>query len=282
MKKRKVALSIYIMIFAACLWSATGYFNTTESGRYSRRIETYTYQLKYTDTYAQSYSPYVNLMSEEMLRETADADEEQVAKTVYLTFDDGPSRRTPEILDILKKYDVKATFFIIKGDGEHSEYMKRAASEGHTVAVHTASHKYNEIYKSVDAYLKDFTECYDYITEITGNSPTIFRFPGGSVNNYNASVRRKMVEEMGRRGFVYFDWNVESGDGSGKLSASTIYNNVINGCKGKQRAIVIMHDSRSKKSTVAALEDIIVKLKEDGWQFARLDNEVKPMVFRMK
>ena len=282
MKKRKAAFSVYIMIFTACLWAVAHNVYLPGRSRYDSRIETYTYQLSHSSTYSPVYSSYANLSADELSIETRDTDETRVTKTVYLTFDDGPSQRTPEVLDILKKYDVKATFFIIKGDEKYPEYMKRAVEEGHTVAVHSASHKYNEIYSSVDNFLNDFTDCYDYITQVTGVSPTIFRFPGGSVNNYNSSIRRKLVEEMGRRGFVYFDWNVESGDGSGKLSSSTIYKNVINGCKGKERAIVIMHDSAGKSTTVGALEDIILRLKEDGWQFARLDNEVKPMVFRMK
>ena len=87
---------------------------------------------------------------------------------------------------------------------------------------------------------------------------------------------------MGRRGYIYFDWNVESGDSTKGAGSSEIYNNVINGCKGKKRAVIIMHDSATKQSTVSALDDIITTLKAEGWQFAPLTNEVKPMIFRMK
>jgi len=159
--------------------------------------------------------------------------------------------------------------------------MQRAVEEGHSIGVHSASHKYKEIYRSVDAYLSDFTECYDYIYNATGFSPTIFRFPGGSVNNYNSATCKDIAQEMARRGFIYFDWNVESNDSSSNQSADTIYSNVINGCKGKNRAVVIMHDSIGKKTTVQALERIIAKLKEDGWNFAALTNEVRPVIFRM-
>jgi len=148
--------------------------------------------------------------------------------------------------------------------------------------VHSASHKYKEIYKSVDAYLQDFTLCYDYIQNNTGYSPTIFRFPGGSVNNYNKNIRRDIVREMTRRGFIYFDWNVESNDSSSGMSADAIYKNVIEGCKGKQRAVIVMHDSFTKNTTVRALDRIITALKEDGWKFATLNNEIKPVIFRLK
>ena len=201
---------------------------------------------------------------------------------VYLTFDDGPSPRTGEILDILKKHDVKATFFVIKNKDEYIPYMKRAAEEGHSIGVHSYTHKYKEIYASIDAYLADFTRCYDYIYRNTGYSATIYRFPGGSVNNHNRPTRKEIAAEMSRRGYIYFDWNVESGDSASGISRNTIYNNVIDGCKGKKRAVIIMHDSTGKNSTVQALDDIITTLKADGWQFAPLTNEVKPVIFRMK
>ena len=98
----------------------------------------------------------------------------------------------------------------------------------------------------------------------------------------SAATRQDIVAEMGRRGYIYFDWNVESNDSSNVKDAAVIYNNVINGCKGKKRAVVIFHDSTSKKATVRALENIITTLKADGWQFGALTNEIKPVIFRMK
>lgn len=280
MKSRKVASVTYLIIFLACIWQSTGYISSYRQSEYEKAIETMSYQLKYRNAYATPYSEYSQTILETAAEEENTTETQQ--KTVYLTFDDGPTTRTGEILDILKKYDVKATFFVIKNKEEYVQYMQRAVAEGHTIGVHSASHKYKEIYKSVDSYLSDFTECYDYIYAATGYSPTIFRFPGGSVNNYNADTRRDIVREMSRRGFVYFDWNVESNDSSSNLSADTIYNNVIKGCKGKQRAVVIMHDSIGKKTTVEALDRIIPSLKEDGWTFAPLANEVKPVIFKMK
>ncbi len=277
MKNKAYRLTVYIIVFLVCAWQSGGKAQQDISGEYVKQIQKLSYQLDYSDTYSPVFSPYSGDVSQDV--NTTDTPEE---KMIYLTFDDGPSPRTGEILDILKKHNIKATFFVIKSKDEYIPFMKRAVEEGHTIGVHSYTHEYRDIYSSVDAYLDDFTRCYNYIYDNTGYEPTIYRFPGGSVNNYNASTRRDIVAEMGRRGYVYFDWNVESNDSSSNMSSSTIYNNVINGCKNKNRAVIIFHDSTSKKSTVQALENIITTLKSDGWQFAALDNEVKPVIFRMK
>ncbi len=277
MKSKAYRLTFYIVVFMVCVWQSGGKVQQDLTGEYAKQINKLSYQLDYYNTYSPVFSPY----SIDDLQ-AVNTNETQEKKMIYLTFDDGPSPRTEEILDILKKYDIKATFFVIKTKDEYIPFMKRAVEEGHTIGVHSYSHKYNEIYRSVDAYLDDFTKCYNYIYDNTGYKPEIYRFPGGSVNNYNAATRHDIVAEMSRRGYIYFDWNVESNDSSRGKDATSIYNSVINGCKGKSRAIIIFHDSTSKKSTVQALENIIITLKEDGWQFAALDNEVKPVIFRMK
>ncbi len=273
MINKKNIIGIYLAIFLICAVYCSTNISPENQSEFDRQIEMYRYQLDYTFTYSPDFSNKVLQVDEP---------EEPKQKVAYLTFDDGPTPRTSEILDILKEHNIKATFFVIRNKDEYTSYMKRAAEEGHTVAVHSSSHKYKEIYRSVDDYLEDFTRCFDYIYDATGIRPTIFRFPGGSVNNYNSHSRRDIVAEMTRRGFVYFDWNVESGDSRSGMSADTIYNNVIKGCKNRRRRVIIMHDSINKKTTVEALKRIIPKLKEDGWSFAALDNEVKPMIFKMK
>lgn len=277
MKKKITATVVYVFLFLGAAVYCRASFDTKVKGEYSSAIEMLEYQLDYKNTYSPVFTT-----QDIVLRETLREEEGTEMKTAYLTFDDGPSPRTGEILDILKQHGVKATFFVVVNKDEYIPFMQRAVNEGHTIGVHSASHRYKEIYRSVDDYLNDFTRCYDYIQTNTGYSPTIFRFPGGSVNNYNSATRKDIVREMARRGFIYFDWNVESNDSASGMSADAIYRNVIDGCKGKQRAVIIMHDSFTKNTTVSALDRIIVKLKEEGWQFAVLDNEVKPMIFRMK
>ena len=276
MKNRSIALTVYIVVFFSCVWTISDKAQKEAQSNFNMRINKLAYQLDYEQTYSPVYSSYSGSFLE---TNTTPQTEE---KMVYLTFDDVPSHITGQILDILKEQDVKATFFVMKTKDEYIPYMKRAVEEGHTIGVHSASHKYKEIYASVDAYLKDFTECYNYIYKNTGVEPTIFRFPGGSVNNYNSDTRKDIAREMMRRGFIYFDWNVESADSGKSLSADTIYNNIINGCKDKNRAVIIMHDSSSKSTTAQALGRVITQLKADGWQFSALTNEVKPVIFRMK
>ena len=201
-------------------------------------------------------------------------------KTVYLTFDDGPSPRTAEILDVLKQEDVKATFFIIGREGEREkDLMKRIVDEGHTLGIHTYSHVYTSIYTSVEAYLDDFYQTYQLIQDTTGVKPEIFRFPGGSLNSYNRQDYQEIIAEMTRRGFTYYDWNASSGDASAKPTAASVYSNTVQSSKNKDRIILLMHDSIGKTCTVAALPQIIEYYKSQGYKFERITNDVTPIIF---
>lgn len=207
------------------------------------------------------------------------------AGTIYLTFDDGPSARTPEVLEILKTYNIKATFFVCGGTDESSaEMMKRVVDEGHTIAIHSISHDYGKIYASVESYLDDFYETYMSVYNATGVKPEIFRFPGGSINNYNRLTYMQIIAEMTRRGFVYYDWNVSGEDAVRGATWESIYNNIINyiPSNGTGRLIVLLHDSGDKKNTVAVLPDVIEKLISDGYKFDKLDNSVQPITFGYK
>ena len=137
-------------------------------------------------------------------------------KVWYLTFDDGPNTEvTPKVLDTLKEYGAKATFFVIYRDGEEEKALyKRIVEESHTLGIHSTTHNYTQIYASVESYLENFSKISNHLEEITGLKPEIFRFPGGSVNSYNKSVYQQIIAEMARRGYVYYDWNYSSGDAS--------------------------------------------------------------------
>lgn len=201
-------------------------------------------------------------------------------KTVYLTFDDGPSKRTPEVLEILDSHSIKATFFVIYKNDEFSNSMYREiVNKGHTIAVHSASHSYKDIYESVDAYLTDFEKMYSHVKNITGVAPTLFRFPGGSVNSYNSGIYMEIIAEMTRRGFVYHDWNVSAQDASEKATENSIYHMVIDGAAKRDKSVVLMHDSVDKADTVAALPKIIEDLQKQGYGFAKLDASVAPFLF---
>jgi peptidoglycan/xylan/chitin deacetylase (PgdA/CDA1 family) len=200
--------------------------------------------------------------------------------TAFLTFDDGPSDHTNDLLTILDKYGIKATFFFSGGtDDDDKKMMKRIADEGHTIGVHSISHKYTEIYSSVEAYLDDFYNTYQNIYEATGVRPTIFRFAGGSINNYNRLVYEQIIAEMTRRGFVYYDWNVAGDDASNTATWTSIYNSVTTGAKSRigSQIIVLLHDSKAK--TVSVVEDVIVALRDMGFTFSEIKTDTMPTTF---
>ncbi len=205
---------------------------------------------------------------------------EREDNVMYLTFDDGPSYRTPEVLDILRQESVKATFFVIGSDSEiRREWMRQIVADGHTIAMHTYTHDYDDIYASVEAYLDDMYRIFTMIREATGVTPTHFRMPGGSVNGYNYEVTQEIITEMLRRGFVPHDWNISSGDASsGGATADEILYNVLRGT-GNSRGIVLMHDSAAKYTTVEALQSVIWNLRQLGYTFDALQPDTAPLLF---
>lgn len=178
-------------------------------------------------------------------------------KRVYLTFDDGPSPNTDRILDILKEYDVKATFFVV-GKENYTDQYKRIVDEGHTLAMHSYSHVYKDIYSSLDAYRQDLGELRTFLYELTGVECNIVRFPGGSSNTISKVDMHTLIDYLDSENMVYFDWNVSSGDASRTYrSANQIASNVLGNIDKYNNAVVLMHDAAEKNSTVDALPAII-------------------------
>ena len=197
-------------------------------------------------------------------------------KVCYLTFDDGPSENTLKILEILKKYNVKATFFVI--NSKQIGYVKNIYEAGHTVGLHSATHNYSKIYSSTDAYFNDLEEISDKVESIIGIKPNVIRFPGGSSNTVSKKYRTGIMSELTKlvpeKGYYYFDWNVESGDANKNTASYTyIRNNVLNGAKNKNTACVLMHDSAAKTTTVQALPEIIEGLSKMGYRFEALSDK---------
>ncbi len=202
--------------------------------------------------------------------------------TIYLTFDDGPSYRTPEVLQILREENVKATFFVIgQSDEESRQWMRDIVADGHTIAMHTYSHDYDDIYASVEDYLADMYEIFTLIKDATGVTPTAFRFPGGSINGYNYEVSQDIISEMLRRGFVPYDWNISSGDAASSdlTPSATIVSNITGGASGVSRGIVLMHDAAPKYTTVEALRPAIQNLRDMGFQFDCIHPDTAPILY---
>ncbi|HOV25215.1 MAG TPA: polysaccharide deacetylase family protein [Pseudobacteroides sp.] len=194
-------------------------------------------------------------------------------KVAYLTFDDGPTAKiTPEVLRILKEFDIKATFFVL---GEmcrlNPEILKETQAMGHLICNHTYSHDYDKIYSSKEAFINDLQKCEETIVSILGtqwNSNKIIRFPGGSFG-------KKLIpfkEEIKKRGYISYDWNALNGDAEGiKVPAEKLIDNVVKSIEGKDNIIVLMHDSGGKETTVESLPDVITLLKNKGYVFKTLD-----------
>lgn len=181
-------------------------------------------------------------------------------KVVYLTFDDGPWTRTDDLLNILKSYGVKATFFVNYHAGYEKELL-RMRDEGHTIAMHTYSHVYEHVYGDINEFSDEVFKLQNYLYSVTGVKSMIFRFPGGSSNSKTDKIDM-YVDYLNKNGIVYYDWNVSSADATpGGLPADKICNNVINGIKGKDVSVVLMHDAYNKDTTLEAVPMIIEKLQ---------------------
>lgn len=192
--------------------------------------------------------------------------------SIYLTFDDGPNEGTTnKILDILKDEGIKATFFVTCNGND--SLIKRIYDEGHTIALHTASHDYSYIYSSTENYFKDLNKVSDRVNRITGIDSKIIRFPGGSSNTISKNYKRGIMTELSKlvlnQGYRYFDWNVDAMDASTAKNSSDVYYNVTSNLSMNRANVVLMHDTKS--ITVGALRNIIRFGKENGFQFKEID-----------
>ena len=187
------------------------------------------------------------------------SEEDSGIRKVYLTFDDGPSGNTNRILDILADYDVKATFFVVgKEEEEYQALYKRIVEEGHTLAMHSYSHKYSEIYQSVESYSTDLSKLQEFLYDTTGVWCRYCRFPGGSSNTVSRVDMHELIAYLDDQDMSYFDWNISSGDATNSyISASDIIRNCTANLKDYDEAIILMHDASNKNSTVEALPKLI-------------------------
>ncbi len=194
-------------------------------------------------------------------------------KVVYLTFDDGPSYNTGAVLDILNRYNVKATFFVTGSGSEYRHYITQAYQSGHTIGLHTYTHDY-AIYSSLDTYFADLKRIDDLVYSLTGYHSPYIRFPGGASNsisaNYNRGIMTLLTQEVQNRGYQYYDWNVDSMDASGiNVSTQTIMNGACVASNGT--VMILFHDTFGKDTTVKALPSIIEYYQNLGYTFKGID-----------
>ena len=199
--------------------------------------------------------------------------EHYTPKTIYLTFDDGPGANTIKVLNTLDKYNVKATFFVTNQFPKYQYLIAEEYNKGHAIGVHSLTHKWN-IYSSLETYISDFDQMNEIIKNQTGSYTNIFRFPGGSSNtvsrSYKTGVVTEIAQEMTNRGYVYFDWNLSSGDADGKSGTQQIINNVLNRVNScSAHCVILFHDY--KATTANAIDPILAELTKRGYRFETLN-----------
>lgn len=262
-----IALAILIPVIGCILLSVRVF-------QLKKQVAVLSEQLPVEEMQEETSGVYETTKVEESVKDTETKAEEPAkinpvkssGKKVYLTFDDGPSSNTDQILDILKDYDVKATFFVVgKTDERSVKAYQRIVEEGHTLAMHSYSHRYDEIYESKEAFARDLNSLQEYLYETTGVWPRIYRFPGGSSNTVSKVDMQELIEYLTDIGITYFDWNVASGDAvSRTLPAETIVNNCLSGIEKQKESVILMHDASNKGTTIEALPRIIEAIQEQG------------------
>ena len=190
-------------------------------------------------------------------------------KVIYLTFDDGPGAYTSKLLKVLRKYNVKATFFVTNTGYVH--LIADIVADGHAIGMHSTNHNYKKIYASENAFFEDNAKMQDIIEKYSGVKSTLLRFPGGSsntVSKFNPGIMSKLTKSVQDMGFQYFDWNVDSNDAGGAKTADKVFENVISGVKNRSVSVVLQHDV--KGYSVDAVERIIIWGLENGYTFLPL------------
>lgn len=204
-------------------------------------------------------------------------------KTAYLTFDDGPSVNTDKVLDILDRYKIKATFFVVgRTDKASIRRYKEIVKRGHNIGLHSLTHNYKLVYASLDSFKKDVYAIRDIVKKYTGVDSKIYRFPGGSSNGVAKINMHKVIKWIRSAGYQYFDWNLGGTDAAyPPPSANAIYNAIAMYAGSNTDKIVLLHDSQDKVNTLKALPRIIELLKREGYRFAKITKNTKPVHHRV-
>lgn len=201
-------------------------------------------------------------------------------KLVYLTFDDGPSNIvTNKILDILKEQNIKATFFVVGSKIEgREEILKRIYSEGHTIGLHTYTHKYRKIYSSEDTFIEEMDKTAEEVKRVLNIEPRAIRFPSGSKQHLSYSLLEKLHE----RNYTIYDWNLSLSDGIDyNTPANKLYEEATAKCINPNRIFLLAHCDQPNKNTCDALPKIIKHYKDLGYEFEAIKNDTPEYHFRV-
>lgn len=214
------------------------------------------------------FLPVQNLNAKQAIKDIYTSGEKQV----YLTFDDGPSKNiTPQILDILKENDVKATFFVLGARVDlYPDTLKREFNEGHYIANHGYSHSYKTIYTSRDTTFDEYVQCENAIKNALGipeYNSYLFRFPGGSSGGKYSSVKSEARDLFDSYGIAYTNWNCLTGDAAGSKTKEECMQEMIDTKANQNSIILLMHDANDKQQTVDALPEVIQYYKNEGYTF---------------
>ena len=200
-------------------------------------------------------------------------------KTIYLTFDDGPSPNTPRIISILNSYGIKATFFV--KNTSYNGYMKDIVDNGNVIALHSYTHDYKRIYSSDEAFYQDLQDISDLVYLQTGVRSNIMRFPGGGSNTvskkYSPGIMTRLTQGVADRGYIYYDWNCSSGDA---IKNTVPKDTIVANCKrvpAAKNVIVLLHDTDAKSTTVEALPEIIEYYQSCGYTFSTITADTPPV-----
>lgn len=219
------------------------------------------------------------LFSSAIFQEELQEKDNKAEKNAYLTFDDGPSDHTDEILDILKEKGVKATFFVVGKEGKEAEKRyRRILEEGHSLGMHSYSHDYSYIYASLDNYKEDLLKLQNYLYDVTGCRVKLYRFPGGSSNSVSQIPIKDCISFLKEKDIVYFDWNASSEDAvTANASCSQLNSNILQDALRYQNTVILMHDLHACTGTVEGLGKLIDRLKEEGYVIKPITEDTTPV-----
>ncbi|GIP34600.1 polysaccharide deacetylase family protein [Paenibacillus sp. J2TS4] len=198
--------------------------------------------------------------------------------TVYLTFDDGPSGLTPQVLDLLAEEGIPATFFVLGQMAEqYPETIARIVDEGHSLGNHSYNHVYKDLYRDFDHFWEQTVTTEQILEELTGKRPTLLRAPGGTYTNFDAFYFYYLKEA----GYRIVDWNVDSGDSKRRGVPASEIIATVKQSPLRHELTVLLHDGQGHQETVKALPDIIKFYKDKGYSFAALEEKEDPVQFKV-